>query len=127
MANVYTTGTNFSFAGTTYTVTSLTYSMTAVGGDASEGIDVSHLGLTTGHYMLVLSKPLAGPTTGGDTGREVSIEYLGASPITDNSSGTLIITGATSLNAGATVISSSVTLAVNEVVRGSATFRVARV
>ena len=126
MANVYTTGTNFSFAGATQTVTSLTYSMTAVGGDA-EQIDVSHLGLTTGAAMLSIGKPLAGSTSGGDTGREVSIEYLGASPIADGSTGTLIITGATSLSAAATCVSSSVTLATNEIVRGSATFKVARV
>ena len=126
MANVYTTGTNFSFAGTTQTVTSLTYSMTAVGGDA-EQIDVSHLGLTTGAAMLSIGKPLTGATSGGDTGREVSIEYLGASPITDGSTGTLVITGATSLSAAATCVSSSVTLATNDIVRGSATFKVARV
>ena len=126
MANVYTTGTNFSFAGTTQTVTSLTYSMTAVGGDA-EQIDVSHLGLTTGAAMLSIGKPLTASTSGGDTGREVSIEYLGASPIVDGSTGTLIITGATSLSAAATCVSSSVTLATNEIVRGSAPFKVARV
>jgi len=126
MANVYTTGTNFSFAGTTQTVTSLTYSMTAVGGDA-EQIDVSHLGLTTGAAMLSIGKPLKANIDSGDTGREVSIEYLGASPIVDGTTGTLIITGATSLSATATCVNSSVTLATNEIVRGSATFKVARV
>ena len=125
MANVYTTGTNFTFNMVTYTLTSLTYSMTAVGGDA-EQIDVSHLGLTTGAAMLSIGKPLTAATSGGDTGREVSIEYLGASPIVDGSTGTLVISGATTVNAVATVSSSSVTLGVNEIVRGSATFRVAR-
>ena len=126
MANVYTTGMAFTFGGSPYTITSFTYSMTAVGGDA-EQIDVSHLGLTTGAAMLSIGKPLTAPTSGGDTGREVSIEYLGASPITDGSSGTLVISGATSLTAAATCVSSSVTLATNEIVRGSATFKVARV
>lgn len=120
MANTYTTGTNFTFASVTYTLTSLTYTMTEV-----EGIDVSHLGQTAGESMLSLAKPLkAGPLD--DTGREVSIEYLGASPISDGSTGTLVISGATSVNALATVSSSSVTLNNNDIVRGSATFRVAR-
>ena len=120
MANTYTTGTNFTFASVTYTLTSLTYTMTEV-----EGIDVSHLGQTVGESMLSLAKPLkAGPLD--DTGREVSIEYLGASPISDGSTGTLVISGGTGVNAAATVSSSSVTLGVNDIVRGSATFRVAR-
>ena len=127
MANVYTSGTNFSFAGNTYTVTSLTYSMTSVAGEASEGIDVSHLGLTVGASMLKISKPLSAVSGGSGSGREVSIEYLGASPIADNSTGTLVITGATSLSASAICMSSSVTLATNDIVRGSATFKVARV
>ena len=120
MANTYTSGTTFVFASTTYTLTSMTYTMTEV-----EGIDVSHLGQTAGESMLSLAKPLkAGPLD--DTGREVSIEYLGASPIADGSTGTLVISGPTVVNAVATVSSSSVTLGVNEIVRGSATFRVAR-
>ena len=120
MANTYTSGTTFVFASATYTLTSMTYTMTEV-----EGIDVSHLGQTAGESMLSLAKPLkAGPLD--DTGREVSIEYLGASPIADGSTGTLVISGATTVNAVATVSSSSVTLGVNEIVRGSATFRVAR-
>ena len=120
MANTYTSGTTFVFASSTYTLTSMTYTMTEV-----EGIDVSHLGQTAGESMLSLAKPLkAGPLD--DTGREVSIEYLGASPIADGSTGTLVISGATTVNAVATVSSSSVTLGVNEIVRGSATFRVAR-
>jgi len=126
MANVYTTGMAFTFGGTPFTVTNFTYSMTAVGGDA-EQIDVSHLGLTTGAAMLSIGKPLTASTSGGDTGREVSIDYLGASPITDGSTGSMVVTGPTSLTANATVTSSSVTLATNEIVRGSATFKVARV
>lgn len=120
MANTYTTGTSFTFNNATYTLTSLTYTMSEV-----EGIDVSHLGQTVGESMLSLAKPLkAGPLD--DTGREVSIDYLGATPISDGSTGTLVISGSTSVNAAATVSSSSVTLGVNEIVRGSATFRLAR-
>ena len=116
------TGTTFTFAGTGYTVTSITYSLNDVtGGDT---IDVSHLGLTTGSSVLTQSRPLQGSAT--DTGREVSIEYIGNSIITDGATGTLAITGGISLSKAATVASSSVTLAVNDVIKGSATFRVAR-
>jgi len=116
-------GTTFTFAGTNYTVTSITYSMNNVGGD--DTIDISHLGQSTGSNVLTMDRPLKGSAT--DTGREVSIEYLGTTPITDGSTGTLAISGGLSLSAAATVQSSSVTLAVNDVIKGQATFRVARV
>jgi hypothetical protein len=116
-------GSTFSFAGTSYTVTNITYSMTDV--SAGDTIDVSHLGLTAGNAVATMDRPLKGSAT--DTGREVSIEYLGTAPITDGASGTLAIGGVLSLSAAATVSSSSVTLAVNDAVRGQATFRVARV
>jgi hypothetical protein len=116
-------GTTLSFAGTSYTVTNITYSMTDVA--AGDTIDVSHLGLSAGSNVATMDRPLKGSAT--DTGREVSIEYLGTAPITDGSTGTLAISGGLSLSAAATVSSSSVTLAVNDAVRGQATFRVARV
>lgn len=116
-------GTTFSFAGTNYTVTNITYSMTDVA--AGDTIDVSHLGLSAGSNVATMDRPLKGSAT--DTGREVSIEYLGTAPITDGATGTLSITGGLSLSAAATVSSSSVTLATNDATRGQATFRVARV
>jgi len=116
-------GTSLSFAGSNYTVTSVTYSMNNVGGD--DTIDISHLGLTAGNNVLTMDRPLKGSAS--DTGREVSIEYIGTAPITDGASGTLAISGGMSLSAVATVQSSSVTLTVNDVTRGQATFRVARV
>jgi hypothetical protein len=116
-------GTTFSFAGVPYTVTNVTYSMTDV--SAGDKIDISHLGQAAGSEVLTMDRPLKGSAT--DTGREVSIEYLGTAPITDGSTGTLAIAGGLSLSAAATVSSSSVTLAVNDAVRGQATFKVARV
>jgi hypothetical protein len=115
-------GTTFSFGGTGYTVTNITYSLTDVTGN--DTIDISHLGLTTGAAILSQDRPLKGSAT--DTGREVSIDYIGAIAIADGATGTLVISGGLSLSAAATVSSSSVTLAVNDVTRGSATFRVAR-
>jgi hypothetical protein len=116
-------GTSLTFAGSTYTVTSVTYSMNNVGGD--DTIDISHLGQSAGSNVLTMDRPLKGSAS--DTGREVSIEYIGTAPITDGATGTLAITGGLSLSAAATVQSSSVTLTVNDVTRGQATFRVARV
>ena len=117
-------GTTLTFAGTNYTVTNITYSMTDV--SAGDTIDISHLGLTAGNSVKTMDRPLKGSAT--DTGREVSIEYLGSAPITDGSNGTLVIAGGPlGLSAVATVSSSSVTLAVNDAIRGQATFRVARV
>jgi hypothetical protein len=115
-------GTTLTFPGFTGSVTSISYNLTDVGGD--DTIDISHLGLTTGASVLTQVRPLAGSAT--DTGREVSIEYIGSGVLSDGSTGTLAITGGLSLSKVATVSSSSVTLAVNDVIRGSVTFKVAR-
>jgi hypothetical protein len=116
------TGTNFVFAGSTYTVTSITYSITD--NAATDQIDVSHLGQTTGATVLTLSRPLKG--SAGDTGKEVAIEYLASSgtPIAQGQTGSLAITGGISLTVNATCKSSSITLTVNDAVRGSASFQV---
>jgi len=115
-------GTTFAFGGTTFTVTSITYSITDQA--AADQIDVSHLGQTTGQTVLTLARPLKG--SAGDTGKEVSIEYLAASgtPIAQGATGTLTIAGGITLSVSATCKSSSVTLAVNDAVRGSAAFQV---
>lgn len=115
-------GTTLTFAGTTYTVTSITYSISDQA--SSDQIDVSHLGQTNGSTVLTMSRPLKG--SAGDTGKEVSIEYLAASgaPIGQGQSGTLTISGGITLSVTATCKSSSVTLTVNDAVRGSASFQV---
>ena len=115
-------GTTFTFAGTGYTVTNIVYTVTD--GIAADTIEISHLGQTAGSAVLTQDRPLTGAAN--DTGREVQIDYIGSSVISDGATGTLAITGGISLSKAATVSSSSVTLAVNDVVRGSATFRVAR-
>jgi hypothetical protein len=115
-------GTTFTFAGSTYKATSITYSITDQA--ASDQIDVSHLGQSTGSTVLTLSRPLKG--SAGDTGKEVTIEYVATSgtPIAQGQTGTLAITGGIGLSVNATCKSSSVTLAVNDAVRGSAAFQV---
>jgi len=115
-------GTTFSFAGTNYTVTSITYSITD--NAATDQIDVSHLGQTTGSTVLTVARPLKG--SAGDTGKEVTIEFIAASgtPIAQGATGSLAITGGISLSVNATCKSSSVTLTINDAVRGSAAFQV---
>lgn len=114
-------GTTVVFGGTTYTVTNVTINYSDVSG-ATDRIDVSHLGLTTGATMLTQARPLKGSAT-GETGKEVSFDYIGTSQIVGGTSGTFVvgtfITGAT-----ATIVSSSLTLAMNDVIRGSVTARV---
>lgn len=118
-------GTTFSFAGTTYTVTSITYTIGSTGGGNTDAIDISHLGQTTGASVLSQARPLIGSAGTTDTGKSVSIEYIGNAVIAQNTTGTLAITGGISVSATATCNSSSVTLTVNDVVRGSADFSLA--
>lgn len=117
-------GTTFVFAGSTYTVTNITYTISD--NNATDNIDVSHLGQTTGQTVLTLSRPLKG--SAGDTGKEVTIDYLanaGSTPISQSANGTLSITGGISLSAAATCKSSTITLATNDAIKGSASFQVA--
>ena len=116
-------GTTFSFAGTNYTVTSITYTVGNTGG-GTDNIDISHLGQTTGESVKTMSRPLVG-TQGGDTGKTVSVEYIGNNVIAQNQTGTLVITGGLGINVAATCNSSSVTLTVNDAIRGSAEFQLA--
>jgi hypothetical protein len=118
------TGTVFTFGGTAFTVTNIVYNLADPATDQT--IDVSHLGMTAGNAILTQNKPLQGSAT--DTGRQVVIEYLGTNVIADASSAALVITvgGSAFLSKNATVASSSVTLATNDVVKGTATFKVAR-
>lgn len=116
-------GTTFAFAGTTYTVTNITY--TIADSNATDNIDVSHLGQSAGQTVLTLSRPLKG--NAGDTGKEVTIEYLGTfggNPIAQSATGTLSIAGAVTLSVNATCKSSTVTLSTNDAIRGSASFQV---
>lgn len=118
-------GTTFSFSSGNYTVTNITYTVGGTAGAGTDKIDISHLGQTTGQSVLSMNRPLIGNAGGGETGKSISIEYIGSSPIAQNSSGTLTITGPLAISAVATCNSSSVTLAVNDVIRGTAEFALA--
>ena len=119
-------GTSLKFpnTSTSYTITNVVYNLNDP--QSGDTIDVSHLGLTAGAAQLSQDRPL-GPS-GGDTGRELTFDYQGNTVIADKTTGTLTVAGGLTLSGiAATVVSSSVTLATNDIIRGSATLRVARV
>ena len=121
-------GTTFSFQGANYTVTNIVYTLGEQNNNV-QPIDVSHLGQTTGESVKTLARPLTGSVqNGGTTGRVVDIDYQGSAVIYDGSSGTLVVScaGSSIVSGIATVQSSSVTLAVNDIIRGKASFKIAR-
>lgn len=118
-------GTSLTFPGFTGSITGITYSQTETAGGTADVIDISHLGLTTGSFVLSQARPLKGAAGSSETGKTVSVEFIGTGILAGGTTGTLAITGGISLTGVATVASSSLTLAVNDVVRGSAEFRVA--
>ena len=115
-------GTTLSVAGSNFTVTSITVNFSDVSGE-TDRIDVSHLGQTTGAQLLTQSRPLKGSAS-GETGKELSFDYIGTTQLEGGTTGTYTIAGGISLSGNCTVVSSSVTLAVNDVIRGSATVRI---
>ena len=102
-------GTNFVFAGSTYTVTSVTVTP---GGDL---LDFTHLGVASGQNRLYQTPALRDD--------EISIECYAAtnSTVTIGSTGALKIS---SVSYTATVSSVSVSYAVGELVKTSYTFKV---
>lgn len=118
-------GTTLTFPGFTGTVTSITYSQTETATGSPDVIDISHLGLTAGATVLNQNRPLKGNAGSTDTGKTVSVEFIGSGILAGGSTGTLTIAGGVAVSGVATVSSSSITLAVNDVIRGSAEFRVA--
>lgn len=114
-------GTTLTVAGSTFTVTSITVNFSELGNNF---IDVSHLGQTAGETIKTIPAPLKG-SADGETGKEISFDYIGTTQLTGGQTGSYAITGGVSLNGTAcTVVSSSLTLAVNDVIRGSATVRI---
>jgi hypothetical protein len=115
-------GTTLTVAGSTFTVTSVTVNFSDVSGE-SDRIDVSHLGQTTGEEILTQARPLKGSAS-GETGKELSFDYIGNTQLAGGTTGSYALAGGVSLSGDCTVISSSITLAVNDVIRGSATVRI---
>ena len=115
-------GSTFVFDGTTFTVTNLTLNFSDVSGK-TDRIDISHLGQTAGETILTQARPLIGSPT-GETGKEISFDYIGTTQLDGGDSGSYTLGGSVSLSGSATIVSSTLTLAVNDVVRGNATVRI---
>jgi len=115
-------GSTFVFDGTTFTVTNLTVNFSDVSG-ATDRIDISNLAQTTGETILTQARPLVGSAT-GETGKEITFDYIGITQLAGGDSGTYALGGDVALSGNATIVSSTLTLAVNDVVRGNATVRI---
>jgi hypothetical protein len=115
-------GSTFVFDGTTFTVTNLTVNFSDVSG-ATDRIDISNLAQTTGETILTQARPLVGSAT-GETGKEITFDYIGITQLEGGDSGAYALGGSVALSGNATIVSSTLTLAVNDVVRGNATVRI---
>jgi hypothetical protein len=115
-------GSTFVFDGTTFTVTNLTVNFSDVSG-ATDRIDISNLAQTTGETILTQARPLVGSAT-GETGKEITFDYIGITQLEGGDSATYALGGDVALSGNATIVSSTLTLAVNDVVRGNATVRI---
>jgi hypothetical protein len=115
MAGVSSQGTTFTFNGTDYTVTSVQVDY----GAERQVVSGAHMGLGPDDFEPVF-------TTGRtrDERPTVQIDFIGGAIPGINASGWLSVSGKLSFNGGATCISSQVTAAIGELVRGSASFRV---
>lgn len=116
MAGISSQGTTFAFGGTNYTVTSVQVDY----GQERRFAGAGHMGLGPNDY-----EPLYRLHRTEDERPTVEIEYIGQSAISVNQTGTISITGKLSFSGQATCTSSRIGAAVGELVRGSASFRVA--
>ena len=106
------TPTTFSFPGFTGDITAITYNKST-----REMIDTSHFGLAKDSFVRRQNAPLKSPGT-------VSIDFIGTGTLAGGTTGTLTIAGGVSVSGTATLMSSSLSLTVNDVIRGSAEFEI---
>ena len=116
-------GTVLRFGANTYTVTNVVIENTNPATDSI--IDVSHLGQTTGQQALTMETPLV-PAPGGDSGRQITFDYLGKTILLDGSTATVLITVAGTALVGTSGVGSTLTLATNDVIRGQGVLTLAR-
>jgi hypothetical protein len=122
-------GTVLNLFGVVYTVTNVVFANTNPSEGEDAQVDVAHLGQTTGELAARLQRPLVVPSADGGSGRQVTFDYLGKTLILDGTTGTVTISvGGTALISAkpATVQSSTLTLAVNDAIRGQAVVTIAR-
>jgi len=116
----------------TFIVSNIVIANTNPAAAADAQIDVAHLGQTVGELAARIARPLVVPADDGSSGRQVTFDYIGKSIILDGSTGTYHIQVASATLVGGstasyyTVQSSTLTLAVNDAIRGQAVLTVAR-
>ena len=128
------TGTVLRFGANVYTVTNVVISNTNPAAGADSRIDVGHLGQTVGELRASLATPLVVPADDGGSGRQITFDYIGQSILLDGATATVYIAiGNTALVGSvgstaffATVASSTLTLATNDVVRGQGVLTLVR-
>ena len=117
-------GTNFTFGGKAYKATKVTVKY---GGDSaasgSQQIDVSTLDLPSGSDKVYQSPPLNEVTSAGGTGivATIDVDFMGKESPALNSNAALVISSL-SINGTAKCTAYDITLAVNDVIRGTASF-----
>lgn len=114
-------GTSFTFAGSPYTVTRVAVNKQWDANNRQK-ISTSHLGssIDAEEPFVLGFVPRA-----DESGSTVDIDFLGGSQPSPGASGTLTVSGAASFSTtAATCLSSTVTAAVGDLVRGSASFRI---
>lgn len=116
MAGVSSHGTTFSYRGATMQVTSVSVDY----GRERPRVSVPHMGLLDSDY-----EPFIYAHRTEDNRPVVAVEYIGGTIPAVDSTGALSVTGRIAYSGTATCISSVVRGAVGDLVRGSASFRVA--
>jgi hypothetical protein len=109
MAGTAAMGVSMTYAGTTLTITSFNVN------DTIDNADGSHLGIAPGGRREYV------PTF---VQREISCDYIGATVVSAQT-GSISISGPVSFTGGATLQSSTVSGALGDLIKGSATWRVA--
>lgn len=95
-------------------------------------LDIAHLGQSAGESALRMDTPLSVPDEQGNSGRQVTFDYIGKVVISDAATGTYKITVAGANLLGGTtasyhtVTSSTLTLATNDAIRGQAVLNLSR-
>ncbi len=124
-----TKGTILKFGANEYTVTNVVIQNTLQQNNAAT-ISVAHLGQTAGETSATMDQPLVTAATDGNTGRQITFDYIGKNIFLDGATATVYIaiggtalvgsTGAGATAFHATVNSSTLTLATNDAIRGQA-------
>jgi hypothetical protein len=117
-------GTTVTVDGAAILATRISVSNGDPGAGNSPRVTVSHLGSDPEKeepYELTW----AAPDDSGSSPKTIQIDYMGSSIEPSTATVSVVITGPIAFNAGCTVVSSSVTAQVGDVIRGTATFRFA--